>query len=129
MLSNPAFAERKKDIIDCRTGAYQNAVTLDIHDGERETVSTQPNRLALISRQLGGVLVEFRNLSYDTLTPVYVGSKDQMKTGEAGIYVPDTVIVQDFNKVHEITVNGRNADNTGSVVEVKGVCPKNAPRK
>jgi hypothetical protein len=49
MLASPVFAERK-DVIDCRTGAYQKTVTLDIPDGDRETISIQPDRLALIHR-------------------------------------------------------------------------------
>ena len=111
MLANPA--------------SYQNTVTLDIPDGEREPISSDPDRLSLTSRRRGGVLVEFRNLSYDTFTPLYVGTKDD----KAGIYVPGTVVLQGSKKVHEITVTGRNTNDTGSVVEVKDVCPKNAPSK
>lgn len=130
MLTNPAFAERKKNVIDCLTGAHQNTVTLNISDGEREPISSRPDRLSLISQRSGGsVLVEFRDLEYDSYTPLYVVGKEQTETGRAGIYVPGTAILQSSNKVHEITVNGRNADNTGTMVEVKGVCPKNAPSK
>jgi hypothetical protein len=97
--------------------------------GEEPPISSDPDRLALISRRRGGVLIEFRNLSYDTPTPLYVGSKEQMGTGEVGIYVPGTAILQGFNKVHEITAQGRNADNTGNVVDVKGICTKNPSTK
>jgi hypothetical protein len=128
MLASPAFAERK-DVIDCRTGAYEKTVTLDIRDGDRETISTQPDRLSLTSRERGGVLVEWRNLTYDTPTPLYVGREDQMNRSGVGINVPDTAILRSDNKVHEISFKGRNANDTGSVVKVKGVCPENAPSK
>jgi len=128
MLTNPAFAERKKELIDCRTGAYENTEILDVADGEREHISSQPDRLAIISRRRGGVLVEWRNLSYDAMTPLFVVPKDEMATGQEGIYV-DKAILKGSDKVHEITVMARNRENTGTIALVRGICPKNAPRE
>jgi hypothetical protein len=128
VLSTPAYAERRPDVIDCRDGKQDKTATLEITDGQYERISSYSNHIALISERDGGVRVEAR-VGDPLTTPVTIG-KAQSKRGEVGVFVPgDTATFQGLGKRHEITVKGRTQDKTGSIVNVKGICPTNESTK
>ena len=118
------------EVIDCRTGAYKNAETRTIPDGQAERISEMPDYVVLGTRRGGGLIVESRhNYMGAPNTIVLGGNYDRQEVSE-GFYVPSNSVVSRGNsKDHEIKIMGRTADNTGSVVHIKGVCVDNAPRK
>ena len=62
VLSSPAFAEGRGDVIDCNEGKHKSTATLEIPDGQSEVISSSlPNYIELVSRPSGGVLVHSRS--------------------------------------------------------------------
>jgi hypothetical protein len=118
VLTNPVNAE----VITCGKGENRAVAHMEIPDGQPEKVSRFPDDLTITSRRDGGVTIDSR-LSDAPSTQVTLNALG--KEGEIGFFVPgNSVIVNGFGKMHQITHLGRTPDNKGSVVDVSGVCTK-----
>jgi len=106
----------------------RTSITMNLRDGEPRRISSDPNLVRAISRPGGGLTIETRIGSSETQS-INIGVGKTFN-GEVGIFVPGkSAVVQSFGKNHEITLEGRLSDVSGSRVTVTGICPQNEPKK
>ena len=129
MLATPVSAEIKQ-VIECGTG--QKTETRHIPDGTGNVISDYPDYVVLFSRPDGGVIVRSQHDPRNAPTQLALGNEYRRRVADINIdyYVPSNrVNSQGYYKDHEITIRGRTEDNRGNVVQVKGICLDNAPKK